>query len=85
MNQQQASSAAGSELARQTASTPLSGSNSTYVEDLFERYLAGEPVPEDWQRYFTSLAASRSDTAHGPIVRALAERAQQPRVAVATN
>jgi 2-oxoglutarate dehydrogenase E1 component len=85
MNQQQGSSAAGSELARQTASTPLSGSNSTYVEDLFERYLAGEPLPEDWQRYFTSLAASRADTPHGPIVRALTERAQQPRMVAAPS
>jgi 2-oxoglutarate dehydrogenase E1 component len=85
MNQQPGSSAAGGELARQNASTSLSGSNSTYVEDLYERYLAGEPVPEDWQRYFTSLAASRSDTPHGPIVKALAERAQQPRVVVTSN
>jgi 2-oxoglutarate dehydrogenase E1 component len=85
MNQQQGSSAAGGDLARQTASTSLSGSNSTYVEDLFERYLAGEQVPEDWQRYFTSLAASRADTPHGPIVRALVERAQQPRIAAAAT
>ena len=77
MNQQQGANAAGGELARQTASTSLSGSNATYVEDLYERYLAGEAVPADWQRYFTSLSASRGDTPHGPIVRSLTERAQQ--------
>jgi 2-oxoglutarate dehydrogenase E1 component len=85
MNQQQGSNAAGGELARQTASTSLSGSNATYVEDLYERYLAGEAVPADWQRYFTSLSASRGDTPHGPIVRSLTERARQQRVVQAPN
>jgi len=85
MNQQPGANAAGGELARQTASTSLSGSNATYVEDLYERYLAGESVPADWQRYFTSLSASRSDTPHSPIVRSLTERAQQPRTVQAPN
>jgi 2-oxoglutarate dehydrogenase E1 component len=85
MNQQQGSSAADGELARQTATTSLSGSNATYVEDLYERYLAGEAVPADWQRYFTSLSASRGDTPHGPIVRSLTERARQQRVVQAPN
>jgi 2-oxoglutarate dehydrogenase E1 component len=75
------------ELAQLTASTALWGGNSTWVEDLYERYLAGESVPEDWQKYFSTLALSRGDVPHGPIVRSLTERAQQPRtVAVhATN
>ena len=67
-------------LAEQTASTALWGGNSTWVEDLYERYLAGEEVPADWQQYFTTLAVSRGDVPHGPIVRSLTERAQQPRV-----
>jgi 2-oxoglutarate dehydrogenase E1 component len=70
-------------LAQQWATSALAGSNSTWVEDLYERYLAGEEVPQDWQKYFSSLSASRGDTPHSPIVRQLAERARQPRTAVA--
>ena len=66
------------ELERQTATTPLSGANSTWVEDLYERYLAGESVPHDWQQYFAALGAGQ-ETAHSPIVRQIAERAQLPR------
>src|SRR6187549_3364373 len=68
-------------LAQQNATTSLSGGNSTYVEDLYERFLAGETLPADWQKYFASIAAARSDTPHGPIVRELEQRAQLPRVA----
>jgi len=71
-------------LAQQWSTSALAGSNSTWVEDLYERYLAGEPVAQDWQQYFSSLAASRGDTPHSPIVRALAERAQQPRMSAAS-
>ncbi|MGC4028000.1 MAG: 2-oxoglutarate dehydrogenase E1 component [Steroidobacteraceae bacterium] len=71
------------DLARHTASTSLAGSNSTYVEDLYERYLAGESIPADWHKYFTGLSVGRADTAHGPIVRALTERASLPRAAAA--
>ncbi len=38
---------------------------------LYERYLAGEAIPEDWRSYFAGFAAGRTDTPHGPIVRAL--------------
>jgi 2-oxoglutarate dehydrogenase E1 component len=72
-------------LAQLTASTALWGGNSTWVEDLYERYLAGETVPEDWQEFFSTLAVSRGDVPHGPIVRSLAERAQQPRTVVAAQ
>ena len=58
-------------LAQLTASTALWGGNSTWVEDLYERYLAGEAVPDDWQKYFSTLAVSRGDVPHGPIVRSL--------------
>ena len=79
MNPSQGSKGPGGDLVRHSASSSLSGSNSTWVEDLYERFLAGESVPEDWRRYFTSFAAARTDTPHGPILRALEERARQPR------
>jgi 2-oxoglutarate dehydrogenase E1 component len=72
-------------LAEQTASTALWGGNSTWVEDLYERFLAGQPVPEDWHKYFSTLRVGRSEVPHGPIVRSLTERASQPRVAVPQN
>ncbi len=72
-------------LAGQNATTSLWGGNSTYVEDLYERYLAGESVPADWLKFFSGLAAARTDTAHGPIVRELEQRAQLPRMAVAVT
>jgi 2-oxoglutarate dehydrogenase E1 component len=76
-------SGANNGLARQNATTSLWGGNSTYVEDLYEQYLAGEAIPADWQKYFSELSLARTDTPHGPIVRDLTERAQLPRVAVA--
>jgi 2-oxoglutarate dehydrogenase E1 component len=79
MSQNKGLSPGNSELMRQNATTSLWGGNSTYVEDLYERYLAGEQVPADWQKYFTGLAVSRTDTPHGPIVKELTERAQHPR------
>jgi 2-oxoglutarate dehydrogenase E1 component len=83
MSQNNASSSPGGGLAKQNATTSLWGGNSTYVEDLYERYLAGENVPADWLKYFSSLSAARTDTAHGPIVRELEQRAHLPRVAMA--
>src|SRR5690348_14152030 len=83
MSQNKALGSPAGSLAQQWATSALAGSNSTWVEDLYERYLAGEPVPEDWQKYFSSLAVSRGDTPHSPIVRQIAERAQQTRTAVA--
>jgi 2-oxoglutarate dehydrogenase E1 component len=74
-----------SDLARQNATTSLWGGNSTYVEDLYERYLAGEAIPADWQKYFSELSLARTDTPHGPIVRDLTERAQLPRVVQAAH
>lgn len=56
MNSSNGSTGGAGDLARHTASTSLAGSNSTYVEDLYERYLAGESVPADWQKYFTGLS-----------------------------
>jgi 2-oxoglutarate dehydrogenase E1 component len=83
MSQNNGLSGATGGLARQNATTSLWGGNSTYVEDLYERYLAGETVPADWQKFFSGLGAARTDTAHGPIVRELEQRAQLPRMASA--
>ncbi|MDR2215432.1 MAG: 2-oxoglutarate dehydrogenase E1 component, partial [Nevskiaceae bacterium] len=82
MNPSPGSNGPGGELPRNTATSSLSGSNATWIEDLYERYLAGEDVPEDWRRYFAGFAAARTDTPHGPVVRELEQRARQPRVAL---
>jgi 2-oxoglutarate dehydrogenase E1 component len=59
----------------QYESSPLQGANATYVEWLYEQFLA-EPgsVSPEWRRYFSSLAADGGDVAHGPIVQAVARR-----------
>src|SRR5215813_4101533 len=59
-------------------STPLQGANATYVEWLYEQFLA-EPgsVPPEWRSYFGSLTKESGDVAHGPIVQAVARRARQ--------
>jgi 2-oxoglutarate dehydrogenase E1 component len=56
----------------------LQGANATYVEWLYEQYLA-EPgsVPPEWRQYFSTLAAPSAEIPHGPIVQAIAERTQQ--------
>jgi 2-oxoglutarate dehydrogenase E1 component len=53
----------------------LQGANATYVEWLYEQYLA-EPgsVPPEWRSYFSTLATSSPEVPHGPIVQAVAER-----------
>jgi 2-oxoglutarate dehydrogenase E1 component len=70
-------------VARQAATTALFGGNATYVEDLYERYLAGEDVPADWKAYFDGLKPQGAvERVHGPIVRDLTERAAAPRAVV---
>ncbi|HWN40364.1 MAG TPA: 2-oxoglutarate dehydrogenase E1 component, partial [Gammaproteobacteria bacterium] len=56
----------------------LQGANATYVEWLYEQYLA-EPgsVPPEWRQYFSTLAAPSAEIPHGPIVQAIAERTRQ--------
>ena len=56
----------------------LQGANATYVEWLYEQYLA-EPgsVPSEWRQYFSTLAAPNAEIPHGPIVQAVAERTRQ--------
>lgn len=47
-----------SSMQRQWASSPLSGSNSAYVDELYESYLTDpNSVPEDWRAYFEKLPA----------------------------
>jgi len=62
------------------ASTPLGAGNASYVESLYEQYLA-DPASVDstWRDYFGGLTSGAGngapDTAHGPIREALARRA----------
>ena len=66
-------------------STPLQGANAAYVEALYEAYLdAPASVPAVWRRFFDTLGAERGETAHGPIVKSIAERARRAKPAVAT-
>jgi 2-oxoglutarate dehydrogenase E1 component len=56
-------------------STPLQGANAAYVEALYEAYLeTPTSVPAAWRQYFGTLGGERSEVAHGPIVRAVADR-----------
>jgi 2-oxoglutarate dehydrogenase E1 component len=79
MSQNKGLSGAKVSLAAQQATTSLWGGNSTYVEDLYERFLAGEEIPADWRKYFASLPGSGTDTPHGPLLAELTQRAAQPR------
>jgi 2-oxoglutarate dehydrogenase E1 component len=65
------------------ASTPLSGANATYVEALYERYLADpESVDATWRAYFDALPRTNgAERAHSPVIADVAARAQQPRLA----
>src|SRR5687768_15467558 len=83
MSQNKGLSGAKVALSAQQASTPLWGGNSTYVEELYERYLAGEELPADWRKFFASMPGAAADTPHGPVVRELEQRAQQPRAVAA--
>ncbi len=70
----------GQSLADQLASTPLSGSNAAYVEGLYEQYLS-DPASVDaaWRRYFDQLRQGAGvERAHGPVIAAVAARAQAP-------
>jgi 2-oxoglutarate dehydrogenase E1 component len=70
-------------------STPLSGGNAPYVEELYERYLA-DPASVDakWREYFRGLALASGARAapevpHGPIRDVLAREAKKPRLGLA--
>jgi 2-oxoglutarate dehydrogenase E1 component len=70
------------------ASTPLSGGSASYVESLYEQYLADRASVETrWQTFFDGLAPARpNERAHSEIVAQVAARTQSPRAAgVAAN
>ena len=72
------------------ASTPLSGANATFVEELYESYLEDpSKVPTEWRTYFQNIAqspgAASRDVAHGPVLAEFASRAKAPRLGTAPN
>ncbi len=77
------SSPTDSSLSALLASTPLSGGNAAYVEDLFEQYLSDPTtVPSVWRDYFKTLTAGRGrEVAHGAVKDSLRQAARAPRVA----
>ena len=68
-------------LAELNASTPLSGGNAPYVEDLYERYLHDpQSVEAEWRAYFGALPGRGApERPHGPIVAEVAARLRVPR------
>jgi len=64
-------------------STPLGAGNAPYLESLYEQYLADpDSVEPRWRDYFGNLKkGAGTETAHGPIRAALAQRAYDIRVA----
>jgi 2-oxoglutarate dehydrogenase E1 component len=72
------------------ASTPLSGANATFVEELYESFLEDpSKVPPEWRSYFQNIAqspgATRRDVAHGPVLAEFASRAKSPRLGSAPS
>ncbi len=62
----------------QYESSHLQGANATYVEWLYEQFLADPAsVPGEWRQFFGSLAADGAETPHGPIVQAVGRRLQR--------
>jgi 2-oxoglutarate dehydrogenase E1 component len=68
----------------QYSTSHLQGANATYVEWLYEQYLADpNAVPAEWRQFFGSLAGPKPDVPHGPIIEAVAKRVRQRVAAVA--
>src|SRR5690554_4268422 len=72
----------------------LSGSNATYVEELYEMYLDNpSSVPAEWRDYFDQLQhqpatdgkEATRDQAHSPIIQSFAERAKANTLALRTG
>jgi len=69
-----------SDLQALLSSTPLAAGNASYVEALYERYLADpQSVDARWRDYFGAMGGLGSDVAHGPLVEELATRARSSR------
>ena len=65
------------EFKDQYQSSHLQGANATYVEWLYEQFLADPgTVPAEWRDDFSALAADSADVPHGPIVQAVGRRLQ---------
>jgi 2-oxoglutarate dehydrogenase E1 component len=88
--EQELASAMSDSLRALLASTPLGAGNAPYVESLYEDFLADPAsVEPKWREYFSGLKAGANgsarngaDTAHGPIVEALARRARENHIQV---
>ncbi len=62
-------------LQEQYQSTPLFGSNATYVEAMYETFIKDPTsVPAGWRRYFESVADGAVETPHGPILEGVRAR-----------
>jgi len=74
-------------LREQYASTPLFGGNASFVEALYESFLADpDSVPAEWREYFTRLRAGAQDeTPHGPVIAQLKARAHELRAPAADS
>ncbi len=69
-----------SDLQALRSSTPLSAGNASYVEAMYERFLADpQSLDARWRDYFGAMGGLGSDVAHGPVVEALAVRARSSR------
>jgi 2-oxoglutarate dehydrogenase E1 component len=68
---------------QQYQSSPFSGGNAAYLEDLYEQFLDNPNVlPDEWQAFFRGFQSSQNngaDVAHGPIIEEFARRAQETR------
>src|ERR1700694_4778788 len=59
----------------------LYGANASFIEDLYEKYLANpQSVPEEWRDYFDKMQVlpgnSTKDVAHAPVVESFVQRAK---------
>ena len=69
-----------SDLQALLSSTPLAAGNASYVEALYERFLADpQSVDARWRDYFGNMGGLGSDVAHGPVVEELTARARSSR------
>ena len=69
-----------SDLQALLSSTPLAAGNASYVEVLYERFLADpQSVDARWRDYFGAMGGLGSDVAHGPLIEELATRARSSR------
>ena len=73
---------------QQYQSSPFSGGNAAYLEDLYEQYLEDpDALPDEWQAFFQGFQSSQkdgADVAHGPIIEEFARRSRDKR-AVASD